>query len=67
MKEICNPLGIDKDRSSAYHGQGNSFAEQNIRTLKDVMRSILLHCRLSRLKWRSILPEIMFALNTSQS
>ena len=67
MKDICNTLGIEKRRSSAYHSQGNGFAERNIRTVKDVMRSTLLHRRLSQLKWRSILPEIVFALNTSQS
>ena len=67
MKEICNSLGIEKHRSSAYHSQGNSFAKQNIRTVKDVMRSLLLHRRLSQSQWRSVLPESVFALNTSQS
>ena len=67
MKDICNTLGIEKRRSSAYHSQGNGFAERHIRTVKDVMRSTLLHRKLSQSKWRSILPEIVFALNTSQS
>ena len=67
MKDICNTLGIEKRRSSAYHSQGNGFAERHIRTVKDVMRSTLLHRKLSQSKWRSILAEIVFALNTSQS
>ena len=67
MKDICNTLGIEKRRSSAYHSQGNGFAERHIRTVKDVMRSTLLHRKLSQSKWRSILPKIVFALNISQS
>ena len=67
MKDICNTLGIEKRRSSAYHSQGNGFAERHIRTVTDAMRSTLLHRKLSQSKWRSILPEIVFALNTSQS
>ena len=48
MNEICTTLGIEKRRSSAYHSQGNGFAERNIRTVKDMLRSVLLHCRLPR-------------------
>ena len=66
MKDMFNSLGIEKRRSSAYNSQGNGFAERNIRTVKDVMPSILLHRRLSQLQWRSVLPEIVLALNTSQ-
>ena len=51
MKEVCNTLGIERCRSSAHHNQGNGFAERNIRTVKDAMRSILLHQRLSQSKW----------------
>ena len=42
MAEICNELGIEKRRSSAYHSQGNGFAERNIRTVKDLLRSVFL-------------------------
>ena len=67
MKEICNKLGIEKRRSSAYHSQGNGFAERHIRAVKDVLRSILLHRGLSQSTWCKILPEVVFALNTSLS
>ena len=67
MAEICNELGIEKRRSSAYHSQGNGFAERNIRTVKDLLRSVLLHRRLQQSKWRSILPGLVFALNASES
>ncbi len=67
MAEICNELGIEKRRSSAYHSQGNGFAERNIRTVKDLLRAVLLHRRLQQSKWRSILPGLVFALNASES
>ena len=30
MNEICLKFGIEKQRSSAYHSQGNGFAERNV-------------------------------------
>ena len=48
LREICNTLGIKKRRSSAYHSQGNGFAERNIRTVKDMLRAALLHRRLAQ-------------------
>ncbi len=67
MRKICNTLGIEKRRSSPYHSQGNGFAERNIRTLKDMLRAVLLHRRWPQPKWRQILPSLIFALNTSVS
>ena len=66
MAEICNELGIEKRRSSAYHSQGNGFAERNIRTIKDLLRAVLLHRR-QQSKWLSTLPGLVFALNASES
>ncbi len=42
-------------------------AEGNIRTVKNLLRSVLLHRKIQQTKWRSILPELIFALNTSES
>jgi len=67
MKDICNSLGIEKRRSSAYHSPGNGFAERNIRSIKDMLRSVLLDRRLNQSKWRLVLAELVFALNTSFS
>ena len=67
MHDVCSSLGIEKRRSSAYHSQGNSFAERNIRTVKDMLRSVLLHRRISQSRWREILPKLLFALNASES
>ncbi|MEL7328148.1 MAG: RNase H-like domain-containing protein [Pseudomonadota bacterium] len=67
MREVCNSLTIEKRRSSAYHSQGNGFAERHIRTVKDTLRSVLLHRKLPQTKWRKVLPELVFALNASES
>ena len=67
MQEICTTLGIEKRRSSAYHSQGNDFAERNIRSVKDMLRAVLLHRRLQQSKQRSILSFLVFALNTTIS
>eukprot|EP00794_Sanderia_malayensis_P011538 gene11536-biopygen9207 len=67
MAHICTSFGIEKRRSSAYHSQGNGFAERNIRTVKDILRSVLLHRHLNQTKWRQILPQMIFALNSSES
>ena len=67
MREVCNQLGIEKRRSSAYHSQGNGFAERNIRSVKDMLRAALLDRKMSQTKWLKLLPKIVFALNTSLS
>ena len=64
MREICATLTIEKHRFSAYNSQGNGFAERNIRSVKDMLRAVLLHRRLQQSKWHSILFNIVFALNT---
>ena len=67
MRDICDTLGVEKRRSSAYHSPGNGFAERNIRSVKDMLCAVLLHRRLDQSKWCSILPELVFALNASTS
>lgn len=67
MRNICNELGIEKRRSSAYHSQGNGFAERNIRSVKDMLRALLLHQKLGQEKWRKVLQSLVFALNSSFS
>ena len=67
IRELCNSTGIEKRRSSAYHSQGNGFAERNIRNVKEILRSILLNRKLDQKKWRQLLPELVFALNCSIS
>ena len=67
MREFCDTFGIEKRRSSAYHSQGNGFAERNIRSIRDMMRSVLIDRKTKQTKWRQLLPELIFALNCSES
>ena len=67
MNEICIKFGIEKRRSSAYHSQGNGFAERNIRSVREILRSVLLDKNITPKNWRQLLPGVVFALNTSES
>ena len=67
MRTLCNKFGITKCRSSAYRNQGNGFAERSIRTIKDLLRSVLLYRQLPQSQWHSLLPELVFAPNSSVS
>ena len=67
IREFCNYFGIEKRRSSAYHSAGNGFAERNIRSIREVLRSALLEKNLHQTKWRKLLPSLVFALNCSIS
>ena len=67
VRAFCDQFGIEKRRSSAYHSQGNGFAERNIRNVKDILRAALLHRNLGQTKWRRLLQELVFALNCSES
>ena len=67
MRDISNSLGIEKRRSSAYHSPGNGFEERNVRSIKDILRSVLLERHLNQSKWHSVLAELVSALNTGFS
>ena len=58
---------MEKRHSSACHSQGNGFAERNIRNVKDMLRWAIVSRKLPQHKWRSLLPELTFALSTSES
>ena len=67
MNEVCAKFGIEKRRTSAYHSQGNGFAERSIRNVKELFRTHLLANKLHQRKWRSVLKDVVFALNTTVS
>ena len=67
IRSLCAEFKIEKRRTSAYHSQGNGFAERNIRNVKEIIRSVLHHRKLRVTKWRSVLSELVFALNCSTS
>ena len=52
MNELCSAFEIEKRRSSAYHSQGNGFAERNIRSVREIFRTVLLDRKLSQKHWR---------------
>ena len=67
IRELCEKFNIEKRRTTAYHSQGNGFAERSIRNVKEMFRTHLLANKLHQRKWRSVLKEIIFALNTTVS
>ena len=67
IKELCGKFNIEKRHSSAYHSQGNGFAERSIRAIREILRTVILDKKLPQKCWRSLLPEVLFALNTSIS
>ena len=67
MQQFCEKFGIKKRRSSPYHSQGNGMAERNIRSVREMLRAALLDQRLPQHRWRKLLPELVFALNCSES
>ena len=64
VTEVCN---VEKRRTSAYHSQGNGFAERNIRSIRDILRAVLLDRNISQKNWRVLLPEVVFSLNVTES
>ena len=67
IRKFCTAFGIEKRRSTPYHSQGNGFAERNIRSIRDMLRAVLLDKKLNQCKWRQLLPGLVFALNCSES
>ena len=48
LNEICSKFGIEKRRTTAYHSQGNGFAEQSIRNVKELFCTHLLANKLNQ-------------------
>ena len=67
MNTICLKFGIERHRSSTYHSQGNGFAERNIRSVREILRSVFLDKNISQKYWCQLLPGGVFALNMSES
>ena len=67
LREICDKFSIKKRRTSGYYSEGNGFAERNVRTIRELFRSLLLDFEVPQNQWNEILPGIIFALNISIS
>ena len=67
IRIVCDKFNIQKRRTSGYHSEGNGFAERNIRSIREMLRTALLEFELPQNQWTTILPGVIFALNTSVS
>ena len=67
VRAVCNKFNIKKRRTSGYHSEGNGFVERNIRSIKEMLRTLLLEFEIPQNQWTQILPGVTFALNTSLS
>ena len=67
IRALCDDFKIQKRRTSGYHSQGNGFAERNIRTIRELFRTLLLDFEIPQNQWDRLLPGIVFALNTTVS
>ena len=67
VHSLCEEFNIQKRRTSGYHSQGNGFAERNIRSVREIFRTLLLDFELPQNQWERLIPSVIFALNTSIS
>ena len=67
IHEVCETFNIKKRRTSAYHSQGNGFAERCIRNIREILHTILLSRGSPQKDWSKYLEGVVFALNTSLS
>lgn len=67
VQKLCEKFNIAKRRTSGYHSEGNGFAERNIRSIREILRTLLLDFEIAQNRWDTILPSVIFALNTSVS
>ena len=64
---LCDEFNIKKRRTPGYHSQGNGFAERNIRSVRELFRTLLLDFELPQNQWERLLPSMIFSLNTTIS
>ena len=67
IRDMCTNFGLEKRRTSSYHRQGNGFAERNNRSIRKIMRTLLLDQKLPQSYWRNILPTVVFSINSTES
>ena len=63
MGELRELWGVRKTRTSPYYPQGNEVVERGNRTLRDVIRTLLL-LRTPQ-NWEKLLPEVMRAFRAT--
>ena len=51
IRAICEKFNIKKRRTSGYHSEGNGFAERNIRSIREMLRTLLLDFEIPQKQW----------------
>ena len=63
VRGVCEKLGIEKRRSSAYHPEGDGQAERTVQTFKQQMRCMLEERKIEKTDWPSLVNEVTFQCN----
>ena len=67
MRALCDSFGIKKKRSTSYHPEGNGFAERSIRTIKQILQTLISERKLPQKSWADLLPEVLLGLRISEN
>ena len=62
INSMCQQLGIDRSRTTAYHPQGNGQVERFNRTLESMLAKVVTD---NQKDWDKHLPQVLFAYRTS--
>ena len=62
INAMCQQLGIDRSRTTAYHPQGNGQVERFNRTLESMLAKVVTD---NQKDWDKHLPQVLFAYRTS--